>query len=46
MDTKLGRVGAGNQFKRIVFVPARNPDAHSIDAAALGLVPLNDPVQV
>ena len=36
----------GYQLKRIPFAPARNPDAHSINAAELGLIPLNDPLEV
>lgn len=38
--------GAGWQLKRIHFVPARQPDAHSASPAELGLIPLNDPVEV
>lgn len=37
---------SGYQLKRIPFVPAKNLDAHSINAADLGLLPLNDPIQV
>ncbi|GAB4815062.1 hypothetical protein N2152v2_002108 [Parachlorella kessleri] len=35
----------GWQLKRITFVPAKCPDAHSTNPAELGLIPLNDPLQ-
>lgn len=38
--------GAGFVLKRLTFVPARHPDAHSSNPADLGLIPLNDPVEV
>ena len=36
----------GYQLLRIAFVPAKNPDAHSIKPAELGFICLNEPVEV
>lgn len=38
--------GGGWQLRRISFVAARHPDAHSISPENLGLVPLNESVEV
>ena len=46
MDKKQFVQVIGYELKRITFVPAKNPDAHSIKPADLGFILLNDPVEV
>lgn len=47
MEAKIiKRRKQGTDIPRIHFVPAKNPDAHAEDPAKLGLILLNDPIEV